>query len=99
MTTRGALLRRELQDVSYLEYHPEVWKMFKDEGCYRFCETLQGYYHGIAEAFAKIFDGVKVKLGPLEMQIDEASVSAATKIPGESERWFNDPKRSFNDCG
>jgi hypothetical protein len=29
-----------------------------------------------------------VKLGPLEMKIDEASVSTATEIPGEGERWF-----------
>ena len=88
MTTGGALLRRELQDVSYLESHPEVCQMFKDAGCYRFCEKLQGYHQGIAEAFAKSFDGVKVKLGPLEMQIDEASVTVATEMPGEGERWF-----------
>jgi hypothetical protein len=88
MATGGALLRRELQDISYLESHPEICQMFKDAGCYRFCEKLQGYHQGIAEAFAKSFDGAKVQLGPLEMQIDEASIVAATEMPGEGERWF-----------
>jgi hypothetical protein len=88
MSTGGAFLRRELQDVSYLEYHLDICQMFKDAGCYRFCEKLQGYHQGIAEAFAKSFDGAKVKLGPLEMKIDEASVAATNEMPGEGERWF-----------
>jgi hypothetical protein len=58
------------------------------QDCYRFCKKLQGYHQGIAEAFAKSFDGAKVQLGPLEMQIDEASVVATTEMPGEGERWF-----------
>jgi hypothetical protein len=29
-----------------------------------------------------------VKIGPLEMQIDEANIATATKMPGEGERWF-----------
>jgi hypothetical protein len=62
--------------------------MFKDAGCYRFCEKLQGYHHGIAEAFSKIFDGAKVKLSPMEMQIDEASVAIANEMLEEGERWF-----------
>lgn len=28
-------------------------------------------------------------IGPLEMQIDEASIVAATGMPGEGQRWFN----------
>jgi hypothetical protein len=67
MATGGALLRREMQDISYLESHPEICQMFKDAGCYRFCEKLQGHHQGITEAFAKGFDGAKVQLGPLEM--------------------------------
>jgi hypothetical protein len=87
-STGGALLRKELQDTSYLEAHPEACELFKEAGCYRFCQKLQGYHQGITEAFSKSFDGFKVQLGPVVMQIDEASVAAATKMPGEGERWF-----------
>jgi hypothetical protein len=88
MASGGNVLRKELHDVSYLESHPEIFQMFKEAGCYRYCEKLQGYHQGVAEAFAKRFDGEKVTLGPLVMQIDEASVAAATEMPGQGERWF-----------
>ena len=42
----------------------------------------------MVEAFVKIFDGNQVQLGPLKMQIYEASIAAATKILREGERWF-----------
>jgi hypothetical protein len=32
----GALLRKELQDASYLEAHPEACELFENVGCYRF---------------------------------------------------------------
>jgi hypothetical protein len=43
-----------------------------------------GYYR----SFSKGFDGFKVHLGPVVMQIDEASVVASTEMPGAGERWF-----------
>jgi hypothetical protein len=89
ISTGGALLRKELQDASYLEAHPESCELFKSVGCYRFCHKLQGYHQGVTEAFAKSFDGFKVQLGPILMQIDEASISTTTEIPGEGEKWFN----------
>jgi hypothetical protein len=84
----GVVLRKELQDITYLEAHPEACELFKNVGCYRFFQKLQGYHQGITEAFAKIFDGVKIQLGPVLMQIDEVSIETTTKIPGEGEKWF-----------
>jgi hypothetical protein len=88
MASGGKLLRKEMNDVLYLESHPEICQMFKEAGCYRYCEKLQGYHQGVAEAFARSFDGEKVTLGPMVMQIDEASVAATTEMPGQGERWF-----------
>ena len=34
------------------------------------------------------YDGAKVRLGSFDMQIDEASVSRDTEMPGEGARWF-----------
>jgi hypothetical protein len=47
-----------------------------------------GYHQGVTEAFAKTYDGCKVKIGPLEMQIDEASITATTEMPREGQRWL-----------
>ena len=38
----GPALRKELGDISYLESHPEVLQFFKDVGCYKFCEKIEG---------------------------------------------------------
>jgi hypothetical protein len=88
MKKGGTLLRKELNDITYLEAHPEIFQMFRDAGCYRFCEKLQGFHQGVAEAFALTFDGAKAKVGTIEVQVDEAIVAAATKMPRTGERWF-----------
>jgi hypothetical protein len=88
MASGGNFLRKEINDVLYLESHHEIFQMFKESGCDRYCEKLQGYHQGVAEAFAQSFDGAKVTLGPMVMQIDEASVKTSTKMPRQGERWF-----------
>jgi hypothetical protein len=62
--------------------------MFRDVGCYRYCEKLQGFHQGVVEAFSLTFDGAKAKVGRIELQVNEAIVVAATKIPRIGERWF-----------
>jgi hypothetical protein len=84
----GVVLRKELQDISYLEAHPESCELFKSVGCYRFFQNLQGYHQGVTEAFAKGFDGFKIQLGPVLMKIDEASIETTTEMSGEGEKWF-----------
>jgi len=81
-------LMKELNDITYLESHPEIFQMFRDASCYRFCEKLQGFHQGVVEAFALTFDGAKSKVGTIEVQVDEAIVAAATKMPRTGERWF-----------
>jgi hypothetical protein len=88
MKKGGALLRKELNDITYLESHPEICQMFRDAGCYRFCEKLQGFHQGVAEAFALTFDGAKARVGTIEVQVNEAIVAATTKMPRTGERWF-----------
>jgi hypothetical protein len=88
MKKGGALLRKELNDITYLESHPEIFQMFRDVGCYRYCEKLQGFHQGVAEAFALTFDGAKAKVGTIELQVNEAIVAAATEMPRTGERWF-----------
>ena len=85
----GPPLRKELDSIQYLESHPQIHKMFSDACCLTYVQKLQARYHqGLTEAFAKSYDGCKVTIGPLEMQIDEASIASATGMPREGERWF-----------
>jgi hypothetical protein len=80
---RGGLpLRKELDNLQYLQSHPEIHQYFSDAGCLTYVEKLQeGYHQGITEAFAKSYDGNKATIGPLEIQVDEAAIASATGMP------------------
>jgi hypothetical protein len=81
-------LRKELNDIGYLESHPEVCQMFKDAGCYNFCKKLQSFHQQVAEAFALNFDGKKAIIGRDEFEIDEALIAEVTELPTTGEKWF-----------
>jgi hypothetical protein len=88
MKTGGPVLRRELDDIGYLDSHPEVCQFFKDAGCYQFCKKLQGFHQQVAEAFALTFDGRKAVIGQDEFQVDEALIAEVTEFPRTGENWF-----------
>jgi hypothetical protein len=81
MKKGGDLLRKDLNDITYLESHFEICHMFRNFGCYKYCEKLQGFHQGVAKAFALTFDGSKAKVGKIELQVYEAIVAVATDIP------------------
>jgi hypothetical protein len=85
----GALLKRELDNLSFLQTHPEVQRHFSNAGCIEFVERLQiGCHQSTAEAFAKTFDGNKAHVGSMEIRVDEAAIAAATSLPRTGQRWF-----------
>ena len=43
MKKSGPAFKQELGDVSYLEAHPEVCRLFQEVGCYKFYEKIQGF--------------------------------------------------------
>ena len=62
----GPSLRQELGGIGYLKSHPKVCQFFKDIGCYRFCEKIQGSHQQVEEAFALSFHGSKALIGKEE---------------------------------
>ena len=75
MNKSGPTLRQELGDVSYLETHPEVCRLFYEVGYYKYCEKIQGFHQQVAKAFSMSFDGSKAFIGREEFHIDEALIS------------------------
>ena len=88
MKKGGPALRQELGDISYLESHPEVCQFFKDAGCYKFCEKIQGSHQQVAEAFSLYFDGSKALIGKEELMVDETLIEEVTELPRNGEKWF-----------
>ena len=78
----GPPLRKDLDNIQYLQSHPEIHQYFSDAGCLTYVEKLQeGYHQGIIEAFAKSYDGRKAIVGPLEIQVDEPAIAFAIGMP------------------
>ena len=77
----GPALIQELGDIGYLEAHSEICQLFKDAGCYRFCEKVHESHQQVAEAFSLTFDGSKAIIGKEEFQVDEALVAEVIELP------------------
>jgi hypothetical protein len=85
----GVLLKRELDNLSFLQSHPEVQRHFSNAGCMEFAERLQiGCHQATAEAFAKTFDGNRARVGSVEIKVNEEFIAAATGLPTTGQRWF-----------
>ena len=84
----GHALRQELGDISYPKSHPEVCQFFKDAGCYRFCDKIQGSHQQLAESFDLSFDGSKAFIGKEQFQVDEALIAKVAELPRTGEKWF-----------
>jgi hypothetical protein len=92
----GILLKQELDNLSFLESHPEVQRHFSNAGCMEFAKRLQvGSHQATGEAFAKTFDGNKACVGSVEIKVDEAVITAATGLPRTGQKWFKNtaPKK------
>ena len=64
----GPPLRKELDNIQYLQSHPEIHQYFSDVDCLTYVEKIQeGYHQVIEEAFAKYYDGNKATVGTLEI--------------------------------
>ena len=88
MKRGGPALRKELDDICYLESHPEVCQLFKDIGCYRFCEKIQGSHQQVAKSFSLTFDGRKEVIGKEEFQVDESLIAEVIELPRTGESYF-----------
>jgi hypothetical protein len=85
----GPLLRKELDNLSFLQSHPEVQKRFSYARCMTYVENLQeGYHQAIAETFAKSYDGKKATISSLELIVDEAAIASTTGLPRIGQSWF-----------
>jgi hypothetical protein len=78
----GQLMRKELDNLFFLQSYPEVKKCFSDVGYMTYVGRLQeGCHHAITEVFSKYYDGGKATVGLLELIVDEVVVASATGLP------------------
>jgi hypothetical protein len=84
----GKVVRTEPVDMHLFETEPMAREVFQRVGCLSFCQNMQRDHPEVTRQFALHFDGWKTKVGDLESEVIEASISAATGIPIIGEKWF-----------
>jgi hypothetical protein len=81
-------LREELDDINYLESHPEVCQLFKDAGCYNFAKNYRVLISRWQRPLPLISMERKKITGQDEFEIDEALIDEVIELPKTGEKWF-----------
>jgi hypothetical protein len=75
-------------DMHLFDTEPMEREVFQRVGCLSFYQNMQRGHPEVERHFSLHFDGRKTKVGDLEFEVTEASISAATGIPITGEKWF-----------
>ena len=75
------------QDLFQMTEFRECREMFFRTKRNPFLHSLQGYYEENSFLFPMEFDGKTTRVGHLSFQVTEESISRATKLSREGERW------------
>jgi hypothetical protein len=84
----GKVVRTEPVDMHLFDTKPMAREVFQRVGCFSFCHNMQRGHPEVTRHFALHFDGRRTKVGDLEFEVVEASISATIGIPITGEEWF-----------
>ena len=74
----GSCLRFEPMDLKLLNEEPNFVEAFRNAGCMRFCQKLQGFYVHISKDFATNFTGTTYKVGMLNFVVAPGIIAQDT---------------------
>jgi hypothetical protein len=75
----GEIVRAEPHDMQLINSEPFFKEAFQRVGCLIFCEKMKRGHPEVAKQFALNFSGTKTKVGALEFEVSEQSISIATR--------------------
>jgi hypothetical protein len=84
----GDIARTQPYDMQLLNSKPLFMEAFQRIGCINFYQNMQREYPKVAKEFSFNFNGTKTKVGMLEFDVSEHSISVAIEIPNCEEKWF-----------
>jgi hypothetical protein len=82
------IVRVEPHDLQLINSDPFFIEAFQRVGCLVFCEKMQRGHPKVAKQFALNFSGKNIKVGALEFEVLEQSISTTIKIHVHGETWF-----------
>jgi hypothetical protein len=84
----GTVVRTEPTDMHLFEAEPMAREVFQRVGYLTFCQNMQRGHAEVARKFASHFDGLNTKVGDIDFEVSETSISTAIGIPITEEKWF-----------
>lgn len=80
--------RIEPENMKIAEAYDDTLQHFRSIGWFTFLHKFLGHNKQVAESFAQTFNGVKARIGDLELSVDEGSIAKATGLPLSRKKWF-----------
>jgi hypothetical protein len=84
----GSVVRTKPSKMHLFDSEPMVREVFQRVGCLSLFQNMQRGHPKVARQFALHFHGIKTKVGNLEFEVYEASITKTIGIPNIGERWF-----------
>jgi len=72
--------------------HDGVIEKLSQVGWLDFVQSFRGLNLDVAKEFTKFFDGVRVKVGDVQFQIEEDFVAKAAGLPLSGDKWFKNAR-------
>jgi hypothetical protein len=84
----GKIVQTKPMDMHLFDTEPMAREMFQRVECLSFYQNMQRCHSEVAKQFALNFYGKKTRVGELEFEVTEDSISVATGIPISGENLF-----------
>jgi hypothetical protein len=84
----GGIVRTEPYDMQLFDVKPLIREVFQRVGCFNFCQKIERFHPEVSREFSLNLNGTKTKVGTLELEVFESTITAATEIPNTGEIWF-----------
>jgi hypothetical protein len=86
------VVRIEPNGSQALLSHDDVVEDLKGQSWDAFIKRFEGYNLRLAKEFTQTFDGYKVKVGDIQLEVTEEFVSDATWLPSTGQKWSKNSK-------
>jgi hypothetical protein len=86
------VVRFEPNSSQTLLLYDDVSEDLKSQGWEMFIKKFQGYNLQVAQEFSLTFDGCRVKVGDIQLEVTEEFLSEAIGLPLTGQKWFKNSK-------
>jgi hypothetical protein len=91
-SSMAPVVRIEPNGIQTLLSYDDAREDLERNGWHVFIRKFQGFNLQVAQEFALSFDGCRVKVGDVQLEVTEEFLSQATGLPASGQKWFKNAK-------